>query len=80
MKGTDAWLLMFMKPFFEPIQQRKMWHVVTNRFITNTYRVPRLCFPSCINRQRASSIENVIFFLYFLGQTEIQLRKQGMLL
>ena len=46
-----------------------MWHVVTNRFMTNTYGVPRLCFPQ-LNKSSTCFFDRKCDFLFILFRTD----------
>ena len=55
MKGTDAWFLIFMKPFLSQCSSAKcdMLSLILSRLIL--IECLNVCFPSWTNRQRASS-------------------------
>ena len=73
MKGTDAWLLMFMKPFLSQCSSTKcdMLSLILSWLIP--LECLDVCFPSWTNRQRASSdwirIRPKIRFSFFTFRT-----------
>ena len=73
MRGTDAWLLMFMKPFLSQCSSAKcdMLSLILSWLIL--MECLDVCFPSWTNRQRASSdwiwIRPKIWFSFFTFRT-----------